>query len=221
MTKRNQLIITVDGPSASGKTSTARLLAGKLGVFHLVGGVFFRSLTYYCILNNVFNEEMVSKTSESINIKLTKELGNEYLILLNNVNVTKFLWTEEVDSLITDIAKYPRVRSARKKWLRNFSKTYDLVADGRSLGSEIFPNATFKFYLTCDLEERASRRLAQSATNSSLNHILECIALRDKKDSEGPINRLLPPLGAIKIDSTNLEQFEVVNIMYDYICHNK
>lgn len=215
-----RLIITIDGPTASGKTTTAHKLAEKLGIFHLKGGIFLRSLTYYCISNNIKYEDAISKAAETIDLTISNKNNSVHKILLNGENVDEFLWTYEVDKFVSFVAKIPYVRSIRKKWLRNTSNQLDLVADGRTLGSEIFPEATVKFQLICDLEQRAYRRYKQYDNKNSLVDIQNAICKRDNDDSKGSVNRLTPPKGAIVIDSTNLTQTEVVETMYTFVKSN-
>ncbi|MDL2328337.1 (d)CMP kinase [Desulfosarcina sp. OttesenSCG-928-A07] len=210
-----RLIITIDGPTGSGKTATAKMLSQRLNIFHLKGGIFLRSLTYFCLRNNITTENDIAKTSRHFNPVI--DFNNENNIFLDEENVADFLWTKEVNAFVPFVANIREVRSERKKWIREITKNMDIVADGRTLGSEIFPDATIKFFLTCGIKERAQRRLLQKRFGTDLDGVKEDILKRDKKDMEGVVNRLLPPKNSIHIDSTHLTLEQTVSAMLNHI----
>lgn len=211
----DRLIITIDGPTGSGKTTTAKIVSKKLNIFHLKGGIFLRSLTYFCLKKDITNVHDIAKASQSFRPEI--DYKNENNILLNGENVAAFLWTKRVDSFVPFVANIREVRTERKNWIREVTKNMNVVADGRTLGSEIFPDATVKFFLTCDIEERTQRRLLQKKFGSDFNRIKEDILERDKKDMEGEINRLLPPLNSIHVDSTRFTLKQTVSTILNYI----
>ena len=211
------LIITIDGPTASGKTTIAKKLSENLGIFHLKGGIFLRSTTLFCLNNNIRIHSHIAKASEQLDLKVVLNNRAEFSLYLEDLDVSNKLWNREIDSFVPEIANIPRVRIARKKWLITVAKGRDLVADGRTLGSEIFPNASYKFFLTCSLEERAKRRAMQDNYVGNLSSIKNDISARDRKDMEGLVNRLQPPDNAINIDSTNLSINSVIDQMMQYI----
>lgn len=212
-----RLLITIDGPTATGKTSVARELACRLGIFHLRGGIFLRSLTNKCLLLNCRSEELIRQVAEQHTPVLRVTSGQDYVVEVDGINVEGDLWTPQVDAFVSFVADIAEVRVARKRWLSNVAENRDLVADGRTLGTEIFPLAPFKFYLTCDVRERALRRAKQPQYAGAIETIQRDIVERDWRDSTGLINRLTCPSDAVVIDSTLLNLDRVVHLMLERI----
>ena len=206
------IIITIDGPAGSGKTSLAKLLAKKYSLFHLRGGTYFRTLTYAILESSIdpFNEEEVVSFAKKI--KITIDLHNNYNIIFNKKNITSLLHSEKINSLVVHISNYKDIRKLRKKWILNISLNKNLIVDGRTFGSEIFPNATIKFYLTANLKKRAYRRIVDYNSMYTFDEIYKSLKLRDDIDKASYFNKLEIPQDAYYIDNSNLSLTETLNL---------
>jgi len=210
-------IICVDGLTGVGKTATARLVANELGIFHLKGGIFLRTVAFKTMQEGLQPNdikgicELISRTS----IELQEVKRNEYKIIVDDIDVENLLWTREVSAFVPEISIIPQVREYRKKWLRSVVKGKNVITDGRATGKEIFPDAILKVYLSCSLEERAKRRYLQYNKVTSFEEILEDIRIRDNKDSQGLIDRHTPSNDALFIDTTFLSLDAVVNLIIE------
>lgn len=212
----SKLIVTVDGPTAAGKTSSACNLSELLGIYHLKGGIFFRSITYYCVVNNISLHNEIVLAAASLDLKIRKKDGST-LVFLEGKDISNYLWTPKVDERVSQIAGIADVRKYRKIWLRNIAYNLDLVADGRTLGSELFPEAQVKFYLTANLEIRAKRRYEQYKSQCTFEEIINAISRRDENDQQGALDRTIAPTDSILIDSSNLTLIEVVSSMFKHV----
>jgi len=197
------MIITIDGATGVGKTTTAKALSEKLGYRHLVGGIFFRSLTYSCIQNRVNDESGVIDIANIVNPEIRLNSGQSR-IFLDGADVTDFLWKEDVNDLVPSIANFDRVRKIRIDWLRNYAGNMDVVADGRTLGTEVFPNADHKFYLKCDLIARMRLLNDRQPDAVYQQKELDLISLRDRRDKEANIDKFKVPADAHLLDTTEL-----------------
>ncbi len=196
----NNIIMTIDGPPASGKTTMAKLVSEKLGLTHLDSGSIFRSLTLHCLNKGVKltnAKEVVEKFGDA-DIQVS---GSR--IFLNGKDVSEKIRTPEVTREIVKISNIPEVRL----FVKNFQHTYaaagnGIVADGRKVGTEVFPNANFKFYLTADQEVRAKRRYLQVLQNHNVDFEDVLRDLKAREDVELAHGILLVPENAIVIDNS-------------------
>ena len=207
------MIITIDGPSASGKSSLAKLMAQKLGLIHLNSGLLFRAVAYILITYFDYNEEtLIYVTKEDIDKIFSRDF--DYIsddgkgrIIYDNRDLTPFLKSSQIDQGASLVSTVPYVRETLLKFQRDFAKTNFLVADGRDLGSVVFPNANFKIYLTASPEVRAERwRKAQleKGKKYSSEQALDEITVRDKRDQERSLAPLITPKDAVIIDNSNM-----------------
>ena len=213
------MIIAIDGPAGSGKSTTAKLLAAKLGFIYLDTGAMYRAVTLF-LLNNkidVNNTIDVQKSLKKIDLSIKNE--NKFEVYLNSKNVTNNLRQTNVDDLVSYVSKILDVREKMVILQRDFSKNKNIVVEGRDIGSNVFPNADFKFFLIADVMERAKRRFNDQGHKKKLSilELVEKIKKRDKIDS----NRLISPLikvdDAIEINTTSLTIEEQVTKIYDII----
>ena len=213
------MIIAIDGPAGSGKSTTAKLLADKLGFIYLDTGAMYRAVTLFLLKNkiNVNNTADIQKSLEKIDLSIKN--NNRFEVYLNNQNVTNNLRKTSIDDLVSDISKILDVRNKMVILQRNFSSNKNVVVEGRDIGSNVFPNAEFKFFLIADVIERAKRRLndKQYKKSLTLSELVKKIEKRDKIDSNRLISPLIKVNDAIEIDTTSLTVEEQVTKIYDII----
>ena len=223
----NKNIIAIDGPAGSGKSSVAREIAGKTDFFYMDSGSYYRAITYY-ILNIFKKEKITDKFNEWLNqkeihsflksITLDSNLNKteENKTFLNSIDVSKDIRDPDVTEEIKHIAVLRDVRDFVNKNLYKLSESYKIVMDGRDIGTEVFPDAYLKFYLTADPEVRAKRRFdeyTEKGVKIDFNQLKEEIIRRDESD----LNRKIAPLkkadDAILIDTSNLSKNIVINMI--------
>ena len=217
------MIITIDGPAGSGKSTIADILAEQLNFIHFNSGSLFRGLTAH-LLNNGFNCSTITQTSTLPKMKLEVKMINDIQhVIVNGNDYTSMLRDNLVSTTVPLVALNANVRAIVDNCQREFCSKNNVVIEGRDIGSHVFPNAEIKFYLDCDAKERAKRRyLEEKAKKSSvtLEEILAQIIERDKLDKEREIAPLVVPKNAIIIDSTGKTIDEVVNCFIKNINKN-
>ena len=214
------MIISIDGPAGSGKSTIAKNLADKLKFIHFNSGSLYRAITVF-LIDNDFDISSISTLSEVPNLKLDVEFINGIQnVSVNKINYTKRLRDNEVSIKSAVVSTNKKVRETIWKYLHKFAEDHSIVMDGRDIGSIVFPNADYKFYLDCSVEERARRRFKEEQsknTQITLQEIEQQIRERDIIDKNKVIAPLIIPENAIVIDSTNLSIDEIVNLMLSYI----
>ena len=200
-------VITIDGPSGAGKGTIAHLLAEELGWHLLDSGSLYRVTAHACTLGNVPWEdaEAVAAVARTLPVSFEQAPSGEVLVLLDGVDVSRDIRTEEGGRGASTVGAIPEVREALLQRQRDFARPPGLVADGRDMGTVVFPDAPLKFFLTASAEERASRRFEQlkaKGESVSLPRLLRDIEERDERDSSRSVSPLLPADDAIVIDST-------------------
>jgi len=210
-------IITIDGPAGSGKGTVAKIVAGILGYSYLDTGAMYRTVALAIKENNadINNTEELQSFLRNliIEIKKDKEINPRYI--LNDIDVTDTIRTPEITMLSSDIAKIKTVRKYLLELQRKIGAEGSLVAEGRDMGTYVFPDAKHKFFLDATVEERASRRYKELIENNfeldlSYEDVLQDIINRDKQDIEREESPLHPASNAVIIDTTNLTPDEVV-----------
>ncbi len=209
------MIVTIDGPASSGKTTVAKLLAKELGFLVLESGKFYRLFTYLLLKlekdwQTILTDEERLKVFwrgllPELEIKLKKE-GT--IIFFKGKVLEKELRSPEVEEAVSIVAKVPAVRNFVNDLLRELGKGKKVVAEGRDMGSVVFPEATLKVFLTADEKVRAERRARDEGRD--LEKVVENIKKRDKIDSTRKTAPLKLPEGAIVIDTTHLSPEEVL-----------
>lgn len=221
------MIITIDGPAASGKSSLARELANKFGIYYLNSGLLYRGLAYVLINNFDYSEfELKDPKNEDINkIFNVDEFvycydGQKESLKYNNLDVTQFLKTPQIDKTSSILSSNSEVRSLLLKYQREFATKFDLVTDGRDCGTIVFPNADIKIFLTASIKVRALRWQHDMELKGMHYELQKCEAIiseRDKRDQEREIASLKIPKDAIFIDNSDLSQAETFNKILDII----
>lgn len=208
------MIITIDGPAGSGKSTVAETLAGLLGFYHFNSGSLYRGLTAYFIEQNIFeiNDEFTKKLK---NLKIdVKFIDNVQHVYVNNIDFTEKLRNSLVGELSPKFSVNTKIRKLVDDCQKEFTLNNNVVIDGRDIGSFVLPNAEYKFYLDCDINERAKRRydeLIKRGEFVTLDDIKSKIKKRDEFDMNKEIAPLKIPKNAIIVDSTNKTVQQVVD----------
>ena len=219
-------IITVDGPSGVGKGTIATMIAEKIGYKYLDSGSLYRSLALKLFENNNNFEEVLNNVDiliKNIVIRFEYSEGKKSRIFVNEEDFTDKIRTEKVALLASKIAKDKQARDMLEVYQRSYLTPSGLVADGRDMGTIVFPEANIKFYLTASVEKRAERRLNQlkdQGISANLPHLIQKLLLRDKADTERLISPLRPAKEAIIIDTSDMSVSEVFNITINIIREN-
>ncbi|MDH0182687.1 (d)CMP kinase [Stutzerimonas stutzeri] len=209
-------VITIDGPSGSGKGTVAALLAGKLGWNFLDSGALYRLLAFAARNHGVdlTNEEALKVLAEHLDVQFgAARDGHGMVIILEGEDVTEAIRNETVGAGASQVAALPVVRTALLQRQKAFREAPGLVADGRDMGTVLFPDAPLKIFLTASAEERARRRYLQLKARGddvNLASLLEEIRERDERDTQRAVAPLKPAEDAIQLDSTTLSIEEVL-----------
>lgn len=215
------MIITLDGPSGTGKSTLAKLVAKKLNFKFLNSGMIYRAITYYYVSNNISGSDIdkIEETIGDLNINL-EFIDNNQHVIINGYDYTSFV----SDKIVSDnVPVFSQILSVRHKTLaiqRDFASKNSIVIEGRDIGSEVFPNAEYKFYIDCDVNIRAKRRFTdlKSANPSlTLEEVVNSLKNRDYLDSTRKYSPLVRPQNAIDIDTSIKSIEECVNKILSYI----
>ncbi len=191
------IVIALDGTSASGKSTNAKRVAKALGYSYVDTGAMYRSLAWYCLKNKVDieDEKAIASTCRRWNTELINVEG-QIRLNIDGYFPAEEIRTAETSALVPVVAAVPAVRKWMKAKQRECIEFGSLVMEGRDIGSNVFPDTDFKFYLDASLDERSKRRVADGVN--------ENLAARDKKDSERATAPLMIPLGAKVINNSNM-----------------
>jgi|YNPMSStandDraft_1061717.scaffolds.fasta_scaffold00089_33 cytidylate kinase len=208
------MIITIDGPAGSGKSTMAKRLAKRLGFSFLNTGAMYRAVTLYLLREGLDMASLgdVSSHLEKISLRF---LGER--ILLNGEDVSEAIRSREVEQSVSAVSALPEVRERLVELQREIAREGNYVLEGRDTGSVVFPDAMCKFYLDASVEERAHRRqkeLFEKGENYDFEKLKEEIARRDELDRTRPIAPLVKPKDAMVIDTSNMTPDEVEEALY-------
>jgi cytidylate kinase len=209
-------VITIDGPSGSGKGTIAGLVARKLGWCLLDSGALYRLLAFAARNHGVdlTNEEALKLLAAHLDVQFVAAgEGQDQQIILEGEDVTQAIRNEQVGAGASQVAALPVVREALLQRQQAFREMPGLVADGRDMGTVVFPDAPLKIFLTASADERARRRYLQlkaKGDDVSLSSLLEEIRARDERDTQRSVAPLKPAADAIQLDSTELSIEQVL-----------
>ncbi len=217
------MVIAIDGPAGSGKSTTAKLLANKLDFIYLDTGAMYRAVTLYFLNNNIdLNDlNLINNFLLNMDLKLFYN-DNRFKVILNNEDITHSLRNQDINKNVSQVSKNINVRKKMVDIQRNFSKNKDIVVEGRDIGTHVFPNAEYKFFIEADIRVRVKRRYNEMAdkSNISLSELENQIKNRDLLDSKRAISPLIKSNDAIVIDTTKLTIDEQVKKIYNLITNN-
>ena len=214
-------IITVDGPSGAGKGTLCYALAEKLGFALLDSGAIYRVTALAALKRHadLTNETELSELARHLDIQFVPKNG-EVNVLLGGMDVSHLIRTQEVADAASKVAVFPQVRAALLQLQQDFAQNDGLIADGRDMGTVVFPDAQVKLFLDASAEERAKRRynqLQNKGINGNFAQILAEIKERDLRDRNRAVAPLKPAEDAFLLDSTTLSIDEVICQALNYI----
>ncbi|MGE5398890.1 MAG: (d)CMP kinase [Ignavibacteriales bacterium] len=210
------MIITIDGPAGSGKSTSAKLVAKKLGYTYLDTGAMYRAITYLALKQNMIRDESsVVRLAQDARLEL-KFIDGKTEVFLNGEDVTEAIRSYEVNSNVSEISVIPGVRKALVEKQQAIGANTSIVAEGRDTGTVVFPDADVKIFLTASLNERATRRLKEfqeKGQNLPLEDIEFNIKKRDLIDSSREMSPLVKAKDAIEIDTSSITIEEEVSLI--------
>ena len=219
------VVITVDGPAGAGKSTVSKLLAEKLHILYLDTGAMYRAVALECKREGVDIEESekLKKLCTRLDLALKSE-GQESKVFIGNEDVSLAIRSREIDMLSSKISAKQEVREAMTRLQRKIASGGGIVAEGRDMGTVVFPRANFKFFITASAVVRAERRYRERlerGENISRAEIEQELRKRDHQDCTRAIAPLVPAKDAVIIDTTNLSPGQVVQQMLEIIKHGK
>lgn len=215
--------IAIDGTAGSGKGTVSKELARQLGIFHLDTGAIYRSIAYCAIKQEISlnDEKNLEKMLKNINFCVKLEKDGENLIqknILDGEDLKQKIRTEKVSEASSIVAQFKKVREFAVSIQHEIAKNYDVIIEGRDIGTIVLPNATHKFFLTASPEVRAKRRIEQlGLPKSEFENVIKEIKERDRRDSLREISPLKVADDAIYVDNSNQTIEETIELMKKYI----
>ncbi|GGI74616.1 cytidylate kinase [Shewanella hanedai] len=216
-------VVTIDGPSGAGKGTISQLLAQRLGWKLLDSGAIYRVLALAAIHHHVEldNENSLTLLAAHLDVQfITSQVNKGIKVVLEGEDVSGDIRSPECSNAASKVAAFPRVREALLRRQRAFKETPGLIADGRDMGTIVFPNAPVKLYLTASAEERAQRRynqLQDKGFDVNIDQLLNEIKERDDRDMNRSVAPLVPAEDALIIDTSGIGIEEVLNLALRHI----
>lgn len=217
---KTPVIIAIDGPAGSGKSSVAKALAQSLGYVYLDTGAMYRALTYLAITEGISLEDEAALEALARNNQVSFTENEDGLqVFIGSLDVTKEIRSELVDAHVSQVSAHPKVRELMVEQQRAIGKQHNLVAEGRDMATVVFPEASLKVFLSADAKTRAKRRYLQNVERLGLwqtyegpneEEIYKSIIERDAFDSSRENSPLKPAPDSILIDSSHLNEYQVL-----------
>ncbi len=216
-------VVTIDGPAGSGKSSVSRSVAVRLGYVYLDTGAMYRAVALAAVREGMDLESPFSPNlggfCRSLELSLEPE-GDAVKCLLGDEDISAAIRTPEMDMLSSRVSALPEVREAMTDLQRRLAKAGRTVAEGRDMGTVVFPDARYKFYLTASLEVRAGRRYEERVSRGedvSLMRVMEDLEQRDRQDASRTVAPLRRAKDAVIIDTSGMSLEEVVSSIFDTV----
>jgi len=202
-----KIVVAIDGPAGSGKSTIAKALAQKLGFVYLDTGAMYRAITYLAISNSIVDEiTKVIELTKNIDLRLSFEKGVTR-VFVDEIEITDKIRTPEINAKVSDISRIPEIRQEMVRIQRSLGKKGNLIAEGRDTTTVVFPEADLKIFLTATLDERAKRRFLEyleKGQQTNLEDVKKSIENRDYIDSHREVSPLKKADDAFEIDTTNM-----------------
>ena len=215
------MIIAIDGPAETGKSTSAKLVSQKLGFTYLDTGAMYRCVTLLVLRNNVEinNQDHLASLLKNFQLYIKKN-GKDHLFLLDGENVSKEIRSSDVTDNVSAVSALPVVRKKLVSIQRKIADNQDSVVEGRDIGTVVFPNADVKFFIVADTLVRAKRRqldLKRLGEKKTIDSLIKEIRDRDNYDSQRKISPLTKAIDAIEVNTTNTTIDEQVNFMVNKV----
>ena len=209
------MIIAIDGPAASGKSTAAKGVAKCLGITYLDTGAMYRAVTFGLIKNNISFTGFIElkKYVDNMNLEFKYNQAGS-MVFLNGEDISKEIRSQVVTNNVSEVSAMSYIRNSMVNIQRKISSSKDCVVEGRDIGTVVFPKADFKFFLIADVETRAKRRLKDLTGNDkniTIEKLINDINIRDYKDSKRVNSPLEKADDAIEINTTDLTINEIIN----------
>lgn len=211
------LVIAIDGPAGAGKSTISKLIAKNLGINYIDTGAMYRAITYKCIKEDIDVNDIQRVVDLCSRTDVDFVDNNIYL---DGQRLDEEIRTLQVSSRVSDVAKIPQVREFLLEKQREIGKRSDVILDGRDVGTHIFPDAKYKFFLNASAQERGRRRyqeLIDKGQSVALEEIIEDIKKRDYIDSTRKVAPLVKADDAIEVDTTSMTIDQVVTYISDIV----
>lgn len=211
------IVIAIDGPAAAGKSSTARLVAERLGFLHIDTGAMYRAMTLKVLRKGVDirNVTDVEQLAEGTEIRLERDAG-KLKVMLDGEDVTEEIRKPGIDRAVSAVSSYKKVRDVMVREQRRMGRDGGIVLEGRDIGTVVFPDAELKIYMVANVEERARRRqkeLAMQGVRADVDELVQEIISRDEQDSNRSVSPLRKAEDAIILDTSTMTIEEQVNFI--------
>lgn len=214
------IVVTIDGPAASGKSTIAQIVAQRLNFLYVDSGAMYRAFTWKVIQNNINIDNPKELDNLINNTNLILKKNTPIKVYIDNIDVTAEIREPKIDQNISKIAKNGSIREALVNLQRSYQKDENIIMDGRDIGTVVFPQANFKFYLEASLEVRANRRykeLIDRGKRVVREEIIKEMKYRDHADFTRTIGPLKCAENAFRINTSNLSIEQVASIVLDHI----
>jgi CMP/dCMP kinase len=226
-TRRKPLVITIDGPSGAGKSTAAKLLAKELRLAYLDTGATYRALAYLALSKkiNLQDEVRLNQLASSISLEFRQSQSKGPRVILSGHDITEKIRCERVTEAAACVAQYPRIRALLVRLQRGLIiRNRGCVLEGRDTGTVVFPRANIKFFLSASIKVRARRRINELKhichESPSMAYVTKQLKIREHLDRSRKVGPLVCPDGSISIDTSRLNESQVVNRLLKYISDN-
>ncbi|MDP7464971.1 MAG: (d)CMP kinase [Candidatus Marinimicrobia bacterium] len=214
------MVIAIDGPAGSGKSTTAKNVAEKLGFIHINTGAMYRGIALKCIQEDVNMEDAAQLNHLLTHTKFEFAAEGELALFMDGVDISAEITSVEVTDVVSQVSAISQVREKLVQYQRKMAEGLNVVLEGRDIGTVVFPNADHKFFLVADIHERARRRKKEMEAKGevvSLEELTAEMLERDRKDSTRKHSPLKKAEDAVEIDTTGISIEEQVNRIVEIV----